>query len=292
MFGAPPVVKPEVFVQIPESLWKKGRHMSILEGPSFDREGNLYVVNVSYGQVFRISPAGNVSLVAEYDGEPNGLKIHKDGRIFIADHRLGLVQLDPATGKVTVVLGRAMHEPFKGLNDLVFNSLGDLFFTDQGESDLRNPNGRVWVRRADGHVQLVLDNVPSPNGIVVTPDDRFLYLAVTRANAVWRVPMRRDGTLGRVGTWIQMSGGAGPDGMALDESGGIAVAHAGMGSVWVFNYLGRPVAEIPAPKGRMTTNVAFGGPDRRTLYITEADTRSVLMAKLPTPGHALYSHSS
>ena len=80
MFGAPPVIRPEVFVQIPESLWKTGRHMSILEGPSFDRAGNLYVVNVSYGQVFRISPNGDVALIAEYDGEPNGLKIHRFGR--------------------------------------------------------------------------------------------------------------------------------------------------------------------------------------------------------------------
>ena len=291
MFGAPPVIKPEVFVQIPESLWKTGRRMSILEGPSFDRQGNLYVVNISYGQVFRITPAGDVALIAEYEGEPNGLKIHKDGRIFIADHVRGLLELDSETGKVSSVLKGAQHEPFKGLNDLVFNSVGDLFFTDQGESDLRKPDGRVWVRRADGKVQLVLDCVPSPNGLVVTKDNLFLYLAVTRANAVWRVPMRRDGTLGRVGTWIQMSGGTGPDGMALDEAGGIAVAHAGMGSIWLFDDLGRPTAEIPVPKGRLTTNVAYGGPDRRTLYITEADSRTVYMAKVQVPGLAMYAHA-
>lgn len=291
MFGAPPVIKPEVFVQIPESLWKTGRHMSILEGPSFDRAGNLYVVNVSYGQVFRITPAGDVALIAEYDGEPNGLKIHKDGRIFIADHVRGILELHPDTGTVSPVLVRAQHEPFKGLNDLVFNTTGDLFFSDQGESDLRKPNGRVWVRRADGKVQLVLDNAPSPNGLVVTPDNLFLYLAVTRANAIWRVPMRRDGTLGRVGLWIQMSGGAGPDGLALDEAGGIAVAHAGMGSVWLFNDLGRPTAEIPVPGGRLTTNVAYGGADRRTLYITEADTRTVYRATVSTPGLAMYAHA-
>jgi len=289
MFAAPAIIKPEVFARIPDSLWKSGRRMSILEGPSFDREGNLLVVNVSYGQVFKIAPSGDVTLLAEYDGEPNGLKIHKDGRIFIADHRLGLVQLDPHSGKTSVVVGSALHEPFKGLNDLVFNSVGDLYFTDQGESDLHHPDGRVWVLRASGHVQLVIDRLPSPNGIVVTPDDRFLYVAVTRANAIWRVPLRRDGTLGRVGNWIQLSGGAGPDGMALDESGGIAVAHAGMGSVWLFDHRGRPVAEIPAPKGLMTTNVAFGGPQRHTLYITEADTRSILRAELPVAGLTMYS---
>jgi gluconolactonase len=291
MFPAPAIIKPELFARIPDGLWKKGSHMSILEGPSFDREGNLYVVNVSYGQVFRISPQADVSLVAEYDGEPNGLKIHRDGRIFIADHTRGIVQLDPASGAVTPVLARAQHEPFRGLNDLVFNTQGDLYFTDQGESDLRRPDGRVWVRKADGKVRLVIDGVPSPNGLVITPDDRFLYLAVTRANAIWRVPMRRDGSLGRVGTWIQMSGGAGPDGMALDEAGGIAVAHAGMGSVWLFDDRGRPSAEIPAPQGRLTTNVAYGGPDRRSLFITEADTQSVLVARVPVPGLAMYAHS-
>lgn len=291
MFPAPPVIKPEVFAQIPARLWKTGRHMSILEGPSFDREGNLYVVNTSYGQVFRITPTGDVAQIAEYDGEPNGLKIHKDGRIFIADHVRGLLELDAATGAVTTVLDRAGHEPFKGLNDLVFNSQGDLYFTDQGESDLRQPNGRVWVRTAAGRTHLVIDCVPSPNGLVITPDDRFMYLAATRANAVWRVPLRRDGSLGRVGTWVQMSGGTGPDGMALDEAGGIAVAHAGMGSVWLFDARGRPTAEIPAPGGLLTTNVAYGGPDRRSLFITEADTHTVLVARVPVPGLPMYALS-
>lgn len=291
MFAAPPQIKPEVFVQIPDAIWKKGSHMSILEGPSFDRAGNLYVVNVSYGQIFRIAPRGDVSVVCEYDGEPNGLKIHKDGRIFVADHVRGLLELDPAKGTVTTVLARALHEPLRGLNDLVFNTQGDLYFTDQGESDLRRPDGRVWVRTAAGKVRLVIDCVPSPNGLVVTPDDRFMYLAVTRANAIWRVPMRKDGTLGRVGSWIQMSGGGGPDGMALDEAGGVAVAHAGMGSVWLFDELGRPAGEIRAPKGRLTTNVAYGGSDRRSLYITEADTRTVLVARVPTPGLAMYAFS-
>lgn len=291
MFPAPAIIKPEVFARIPDSMWKTGRQMSILEGPSFDRAGNLYVVNVSYGQVFSISPRGDVSLVTEYDGEPNGLKIHRDGRIFIADHIKGVLELDPASGKLTTVLARALHEPFKGLNDLVFNSQGDLYFTDQGESDMRNPNGRVWLRTAAGKVRLLIDCVPSPNGLVITPDDRFMYLAATRANAIWRVPMRKDATLGRVGVWIQMSGGAGPDGIALDEAGGVAVAHAGMGSVWLFDDRGRPTAEIPAPSGRLTTNVAYGGADRRSLFITEADTQSVLVARVPTPGLAMYAHT-
>jgi gluconolactonase len=101
VFAAPPVVATEVFARIPESLYSRGRRHGILEGPSFDREGNLWVTNITLGQVLRVSPSGDVTLVAEYDGEPNGLKVHKDGRIHIADHKQGLMLLDPTTGKVS-----------------------------------------------------------------------------------------------------------------------------------------------------------------------------------------------
>ena len=93
---------------------------------------------------------GKVTIVAEYDGEPNGLKIHRDGRIFIADHKHGLLLLDPASGKVSTILDRPYRERFKGLNDLIFARNGDLYFTDQGESDLRDPAGRLYRLGAEG----------------------------------------------------------------------------------------------------------------------------------------------
>jgi len=290
MFAAPPVIETEIFARVPDKLWKRGgRRHSILEGPSFDRAGNLYTVNIPHGLVMKVTPAGEFSVVAEYDGEPNGLKIHKDGRIFIADHNKGVVQVDPATGAVKVVQDKPNFERFKGLNDLVFNSAGELYVTDQGESGLHDPTGRVWMIREGERPRLLLGNVPSPNGLVITPDDKFLYLAVTRANAIWRVPLRRDGVVGRVGTFIQMSGGTGPDGMAFDQEGSIVVAHPGMGSVWQFSRTGRPLAEIRCT-GMMPTNVAYGGADGRTLYITEAETGSIQIARLEVPGQPMYSH--
>ncbi|GAA5234222.1 SMP-30/gluconolactonase/LRE family protein [Verticiella sediminum] len=284
MFIAPPAVTAEVYARIPAELWKAGRREGILEGPVFDADGNLYVVNVPHGQIFRITPQRVVELVLEYDGEPNGLKLDQQGRLFIADHRQGLLKLDPASGRLDTVLARGQYEPFRGLNDLCFNRAGDLFFTDQGESDLRRPDGRLWVLRADGRLELLLDAVPSPNGLVVTPDDRFLYLAVTRANAVWRVPLRRAGGVGRVGAWIQLSGGVGPDGLTLDAHNRLYVAHAGMGSVWVFDERGRPALEVCSPEGNLVTNVVLGGPDERSLYITLADTHTVLKADLKRAG--------
>ncbi len=303
MFAAPPVIKAEIFARIPDSLRARQHPRqqsgvprdSFLEGPSFDREGNLYVVNIPYGQVFRVSPSGEFTLVATWDGEPNGLKIHKDGRIFIADHSRGLMLLDPASGKVETFLDRPRRERFKGLNDLIFAKNGDLYFTDQGEADLRDPTGRLFRLRAPkdgqlGALELLLDNVPSPNGLVLTPDEQILYLAVTRGNSVWRVPLNPDGSLGRVGIFIQMSGGTGPDGMAMDAEGNLAVCHVGMGSVWLFSRLGRPLCEIQSCTGHATTNAAYGGPDGKTLYITESETGTILQTRLDVPGLPLYSH--
>jgi gluconolactonase len=298
VFAAPPVIKAEIFARVPDALRARGqpRQQSgvsrdcFLEGPSFDREGNLYVVNIPYGQVFRVSPRGEFAVVATWDGEPNGLKIHKDGRIFIADHKQGLMLLDPAGGRVETVLDRPRRERFKGLNDLIFAKNGDLYFTDQGEADLRDSTGRLFRLRANGALELLLDNVPSPNGLVLTQDEQILYLAVTRGNAVWRVPLNPDGTLGRVGIFIQMSGGTGPDGMAMDSEGNLAVCHVGMGSVWLFSRFGRPLYEIPSCTGHATTNAAYGGPDGRTLYITESETGTILQARLDVPGLLLYSH--
>jgi gluconolactonase len=149
MFAPPPVIETEVFASLPAPLRKTGQSAewlraqrrgammdSFLEGPSFDREGNLYVVDIPYGRVFRISPAGDFTLAAEYDGEPNGLKFHKDGRAFIADHKNGIMVLDPESGRIEPFFERPVLERFKGVNDLFFASSGDLYFTDQGQSGL------------------------------------------------------------------------------------------------------------------------------------------------------------
>src|SRR5579863_5785153 len=298
LFAAPPTIETHVFARVPDELraHQNPRQQSgvprdcFLEGPSFDRDGNLYVTNIPYGQVFKVTPDGQFSLVVTYDGEPNGLKIHRDGRVFIADHSRGLMVIDPVIGKAEVFLDRPHRERFKGLNDLHFAKNGDLYFTDQGESGLHDPTGRLWRLRANGRLDLLLDNVPSPNGLILTPDETILYLAVTRGNAVWRVPLHQDGSVGRVGIFIQMSGGMGPDGMAMRSEGNLAVCHVGMGSVWIFSKFGRPLYELRSCAGIATTNAAFGGPDGRSLYITESETGTVLHARLPSTGLPLFSH--
>jgi gluconolactonase len=264
---------------------------SFLEGPSFDRAGHLWVTDIPHGRVFRISPEGNWTQVAEWDGWPNGLKIHGDGRVFVTDYKRGIVLVDPASGKVSPLLETRHSESFKGVNDLCFASNGDLYFTDQGQTGWHDPTGRVYRLRASGELDLLIDTVPSPNGVVLNLPENQVYVAVTRANAVWRLPLVADGRVAKAGTWIQLSGGlAGPDGLALDAEGGLVVAHPGM-AVWHFDRLGRPTHRIDAPVGLFPTNVAFGGPGNRWVYITESETGSILRCELPVAGRPLFSHA-
>lgn len=303
MYPPPPVIKTEIFARIPDAMRIRNRSSAwvdiqrhgkqtdcFLEGPSFDRDGNLYVVDVPWGRIFRINPAGDIAIVAEYDGEPNGLKIHKDGRIFVADFRNGLMLLDPRSGTVTALMDRAGVERFKGPNDLVFASNGDLYFTDQGLTGLHDPTGRLYRLRANGRLETLLTNIPSPNGVALSPSEDAVFVNVTRDNAVWRVPLQPDGSPFKVGVFIRLSGGGGPDGLAVDEAGGLAVAHLGLGTVWLFDAMGIPTGRIQSCTGSLTTNVAYGGVDRKTLFITESETGQVLMARVDTPGQLMFSH--
>jgi gluconolactonase len=304
MYPAPPVLQTTVFARIPDRYRIAGRSNRwidvqrggaptgcFLEGPSFDRAGNLYVVDVPWGRIFRISPAGDVELFTEYDGEPNGLKIHADGRIFVADFRHGVMVIDPSTRAVTPLLERNALDRFKGLNDLVFASNGDLYFTDQGLTGLHDPTGCLYRLRANGRLECLLRNIPSPNGLVLNLAENTVFVNVTRGNCVWRVPMLPDGTPYKVGVFIQLSGGlGGPDGLAIDQAGNLAVAHIGLGTVWLFSALGEPLARIRSCEGLATTNLAYGGAGNKVLYITESESGCVLTVALEVPGQPMYSH--
>src|ERR687898_3031974 len=178
-FAPPPRLETEVFTRLPDrfrrprrTAWsdtnRAGREVdSFLEGPAFDRQGRLYVTDIPFGRVFRVSPEGEWEQVAEYDGWPNGLKIHRDGRIFITDYKRGLMLLDPDSGEVTPFLDTARSESFRGVNDMFFAANGDIFFTDQGQTGLHDPTGCVYRYSADGILSRLIDTVPSPNGLVL-----------------------------------------------------------------------------------------------------------------------------
>jgi gluconolactonase len=263
---------------------------SFLEGPSFDRSGNLYVVDLAHGRIFRISPAAEWDLFAEYDGQPNGLKIHRDGSIFVADAMHGILRFDPRTGRYETVAAMFDGAKFIGPNDLVFADNGDLWFTDPGHSGQHDPCGRVFRLATDGRLDLMIDGLAYPNGLVLTPKQDALLVGVTSSLQVIRMSLTAPRP-GRWRTFVQLSGGhAGPDGLAVDEEGNFVVVHAGFGTVWQFSPLGEPLARIRSCAGIRTTNIAYGGADMRTLYITECEDGVVLTARLSTPGRRMFSH--
>lgn len=271
---------------------------SFLEGPSFDREGNLFVVDIPFGRIFRISPSLEWTLVAQYDGWPNGMALHRDGSLWIADYRRGLLRLRVSSASGTrqglaepqPILGHRNSESFKGLNDLTFDPEGDCYFTDQGQTGLHDPTGRVYRLRADGRLDLVVGGIPSPNGVALDRDGKVLFIAVTRANQVWRGPLLAGGSVSKVGAFRTFFGTSGPDGMAVDADNRLVVAHASLGGAFVCDATGEVTHFVKSPAGSIVTNVAYR-PGTSKLVMTESETGSILEADLPAPGAALFSHS-
>ena len=301
--GTPPIViEAEVFTRLPaqfavarKSEWAEanrfgGEVASFLEGPSFDCAGHLYVTDIPFGRIFRIAPAGEWQLVTEYDGWPNGIAIHRDGRLFIADYKHGLLALDAGSGAITPVLSHRNSESFRGLNDLTFDRDGRLYFTDQGQTGMHDPSGRVYRLDADGKLNCLLSNVPSPNGIALDFDEHALLVAVTRANQVWRGPLMNDGTLSKVGAFRTFFGASGPDGLAVDADNRLVVAHASLGCAFVLDRRGEVSHIVRSPAGSIVTNVAFR-PGTCEAYFTESETGTVLRATLPAVGKGLFSHA-
>lgn len=298
-------IKTEVYTSMPAKFRKKSRTTwsdpnrqgveveCFLEGPSFDREGNLYCVDIPFGRIFRISPKGEWELVIQYDGWPNGLKFHKDGRAFICDYKKGVLALDPRSGKLEAIIETAFSEGFKGVNDLHFASNGDLYFTDQGQTGIADPSGRVYRLRANSALDRLCDNVPSPNGITLSTTEKHCYVGVTRSQQIWRLPIMADGSVSKTGVAVQLSGGAaGPDGIEMDAENGLLVCHLGVG-IWRFdaNMLPTHLVYSDGPHHHHLDNCAFGGPDLKTLYITEALSGDILMAKMPVAGKLMYGLS-
>jgi len=300
-FPPPEIIEAEIFVRLPERFrvtgkvpeWavinKAGAEVdSFLEGPAFDAVGNLVFVDIAWGRIFRAAPDGTVELVAEYDGEPNGLKVMADGTYLVTDYKHGVMRIDPATGAASGHCTRYRLEAFKGVNDLCVGADGTVWFTDQGQTGLQDPTGRVFRLTPDGVLDCFLAGIPSPNGIVLSLNEKICYVAVTRANAVWRAPIMPDGAASKVGNCIQLSGGhGGPDGLAMTADCGRVIAHAGMGCVWVFSAMGEPLYRVTTPTGITSTNIAFGGPDMRDIYITESESGHILRARLPVAGAKL-----
>jgi gluconolactonase len=242
------------------------------EGPTFDRDGNLFVVNVESGDISKISPEGKVKTF-----------VNTGGALFVADREKGIIAISPQ-GASRVIMDRYQGKRLNGPNDLLFDSWGNLYFTDPHGSSAENPIGCIYRVSSDGKITCLAEGLAFPNGLALSPDEKYLFVADTRKNRILRYildpPVRSY-------LFSQMNGGWGPDGMAFDLAGNLYLAQYGGGVVMVLDPRGEFVERI-AVGGLFPTNVAFGGPDRRTLYVTEVETGSVYSFITDCPGLPLY----
>ncbi len=278
---------PERFRRMQRSEWADANRAGapvdcFLEGPCFDAAGRLHVVDIPYGRIFRIEGDAWTG-AAEYDGWPNGLKVLPDGALLAADYRRGLMRIDPASGAATPLLQTVMSEGFKGLNDLTLHEDGSVLFTDQGQTGLQDPTGRVWRLHSDGRLDRLIATGPSPNGIVLNTAQTYVYVAMTRSCEVWRFLLRPDAVVAKAQCFARVPPGtSGPDGLAMDAADRLYIANPGHGCVWVVDPQGEPLYRIDSCAGRMVTNCALA-PDGQTLVITESETGSILACEVPPP---------
>lgn len=285
------MVETTVYTRIPPAAGETADWFAIQDrpqGPSFiesltpSPDGTLYLVDIPWGRVLRVVDGPRTDTVFQYDGQPNGLALRPGGGALLADYEHGLLQVDrlASDAEVKPLLTRHGMSRFQGLNDVTISTSGDAYFTDQGGTGLHDPTGRVYRLTPDGQLRVLVDGLPSPNALALDEAGRVLYVAVTRDNAVWRIPLRTDGTVGKVGRYIQLSGGAGPDGVALTARGWLLVTHLGLGVVWLFDAKGRPVLAYECATGDEPTSVTVV-PGTRRVLIAEASSGSILTAELP-----------
>jgi len=279
------------------------------EGPAWHPELGL-LTSSGEGHIMRRSLDGQISVFLEKAGS-NGLAFDRDGRLVICEPVRRRVSRRDADGKLTVLAERYEGKRFNQPNDLTFDSQGRIYFSDpcygdRSHLEITDADGRqvegVYRIDLDGRVtRIITHEVDRPNGLVVTPDDRTLFVAdnnnndVGGARKLWRFDLRKDGTVDvasrkLVHDWKSTRG---PDGMKLDAQGRLFVA-AGLNKpnpptetqdrptagVYVFAPGGELLEFIPIPRDECT-NCAFGGPDLKTLFVTAGGTLWSLRVREP-----------
>jgi gluconolactonase len=273
----------------------------LLEGPVFDREGNLWVVGILKGVIWRVSPDGHCAVGIQLPPEvkfPCGLRFSQDGTLYGVAMGYGLFSIDLSSKKVTLLasgasLGGLPDGAFHGLDDIFIDRTGGMYLTDAAGSSVLNPVGQLFYRDPSGNVKRIISGgLMFPNGVVLSPDEKMLYIDEWAANRILAVPVVSPGVINPGWSYVfaTLHGGHGPDSMTADSAGNIYVAHYGAGEVSAFAPNGDYYGSIRLPEGAGSnpTNLAF---HNCYLYITESEKGEIWRVKAKIPGLALYGGS-
>lgn len=237
-----------------------------IEGPNCDADGNVYAVNyLENGTVGRVTPDGLAEVFVKLDegSIPNGIVFDQKGFMYVADYKKhNVFKIELATRRITC----HAHEPrMNQPNDLAITGDGTIFASDPNWSD---KTGKVWRIDTDGSIALVADQMGTTNGIEVSPDGKTLYVNESVQRRVWRFDITETGLSNKRLFKRFLRGSL--DGMRCDVEGNLYVTRYGTGKVAILDSAGRTVREVDVP-GLRPSNLCFGGPDGRTLYVTEVD---------------------
>jgi len=289
------------------------------EGPIAMDDGSVLLVEIARGTLSRVLPDGRVQVVADLGGGPNGAAIGPDGAVYVCNNggfRWGaeidgthrpIGQAEDYSGgrieRVDLTSGRfeRLYDTIEGLglrgpNDIVFDAHGGFYFTDLGKvRETEIDRGGLFYGQPDGSAAHVIARpVMTPNGIALSPDGNTLYYAETEGARVWAFDISAPGQV-RKDVWPSPHGGrmlaASPgdhwqrfDSMAVDAFGNLCVATLMHGGITIVAPDGKSQGHVPLPD-RFTTNLCFGGKDRRTAYVTLSGSgRLIAIDDWPVPG--------
>lgn len=289
------------------------------EGPIAMADGSVLVVEIEGGRLIRVLSDGEKQVVAELGGGPNGAAIGPDGKCYIcnnggfnwlyeddgfirphgiADSYAGgsIQRVDLDTGAVETLYTHCGDAQIRGPNDIVFDTDGGFWFTDYGKAyDRLLDRGAVYYARTDGSfIKEAAFPMITPNGIGLSPDGKTLYVPESDAGKFWAWPILGPGELAKQ-PWPSPAGGKFLNGvqgyqrydsLAVEANGNIAVATLVDGGISVFSPQGELLEFHEAPE-IYCTNLAFGGPDMRTAFITLSGYGRLVAAEWPRPGLAL-----
>lgn len=251
-----------------------------VEGPAVDKAGILYAVNFAHdGTIGMITPSGQASIFLELPGKSigNGIRFNSKGEMLIADYtNHNILKADMGTKQLSVFAHESsMSQP----NDIAIDNKDRLYASDP---NWKEGTGRIWTIGTDGKVTLLEDHMGTANGIEVSPDNKKLYVNESVQRNVWVYDLSGNGQVSNKRLLIKFPD-FGMDGMRCDVKGNLYIARFEKGTIAKVSPEGKLLNEITLI-GKKPTNIAFGGKDGRTAYVTLQDNQNIETFRVDLPG--------
>ena len=253
-----------------------------IEGPACDAVGNLYAVNYARQHTIgKVTSDGTASVFIELPTGSigNGIRFDSDGFMFIADYtNHNVLKVDMDTREISV----HAHEPTMNQpNDIAIGANDIIYASDPNWAE---STGQIWRVGTDGKVTLLETDMGTTNGIEVSPDESVLYVNESAQRNIWAYNLSPEGEISNKRLLIQFPD-FNMDGMRCDIEGNLYVTRHGKGTVAKLSPTGEVVLEVKLT-GKLCSNIAFGGPDGRTCYVTMADRGNVEVFRADLPGRS------